>query len=87
MNKERPPRVYFSDFNADSLNLRVTYWYYPPDYWEFMAFGEKFNKEVFQRFNEEGIEFAFPTQTLFVAGDPARPFTVGKNKEGNDPEG
>ena len=87
MNKESPPRVYFSDFNADSLNLRVIYWYYPPDYWKFMAFGERFNKELFQRFNDEGIEFAFPTQTLFVAGDPARPFTVGKNKEGNDPEG
>ena len=52
-----------------------------------MAFSEKFNKEVLQRFNEEGIEFAFPTQTLYVAGDPARPFTVGKNKKENDPEG
>jgi MscS family membrane protein len=42
-----------------------------------MDFSERFNKEVFRRFNEEGIEFAFPTQTLYLAGDPTRPLTVG----------
>jgi len=82
LKKDHPPRVYFSDFNADSLNLRVTYWYHPPEYWKFMAFGEWFNKEVFRRFHEEGIEFAFPTQTLYLAGDPSRPLTPGANKEG-----
>ncbi|MBW2208916.1 MAG: mechanosensitive ion channel family protein [Deltaproteobacteria bacterium] len=87
MDKELPPRVYFSDFNAYSLNILVIYWYHPPNYWEFLAFGERFNKEVFRRFNKEGIEFAFPTQTLFLAGDPARPLTVGEKNEGNDPKG
>lgn len=77
MNPDFPPRVYFSDFNADSLNILVIYWYHPPDYWAYMAFTERFNKEVFRRFNEEGIEFAFPTQTLYLAGDNARPITIG----------
>jgi MscS family membrane protein len=31
---------------------------------------------VFRRFNEEGIDFAFPTQTLFLAGDTKRPFIL-----------
>jgi len=82
MDENFPPRVYFSDFNSDSLNIVVYYWYHPPDYWEYMAFSEKFNKEVFRRFNEEGIDFAFPTQTLFLAGDAARPLTIGIKKEG-----
>ncbi|MBW1667215.1 MAG: mechanosensitive ion channel family protein [Deltaproteobacteria bacterium] len=79
MKEDFPPRVYFNEFNADSLNIRVIYWYHPPNYWDFMAFSERFNKEVFRRFNEEGIEFAFPTQTLFLAGDPSRPLTLGLN--------
>ena len=46
-----------------------------------MGFSEKFNKEVFRRFNEEGIEFAFPTQTLYLAGDASRPLSIGIGKE------
>jgi MscS family membrane protein len=77
MHPDFPPRVYFSELNADSLNLMVLYWYHPPNYWDYMAFTETFNKEVFCRFNEEGIDFAFPTQTVYIAGDNHRPLTVG----------
>ena len=77
MHSDFPPRVYFSEFNADSLNILVIYWYHPPDYWAYMSFSERFNKEVFRRFNEEGIEFAFPTQTVYLAGDDKRPITIG----------
>jgi MscS family membrane protein len=82
INNELPPRVFFSEFNAASLNIRAIYWYHPPNYWDFMVFSERFNKEVFRRFNEEGIDFAFPTQTLYLAGDPSRPLSVGDGKEG-----
>ncbi|RLB34226.1 MAG: hypothetical protein DRH20_12370 [Deltaproteobacteria bacterium] len=77
MDPELPARVYFSEFNADALNILVIYWYHPPNYWDYMAFTERFNKAVFEKFLEEGIEFAFPTQTLYLAGDPARPLTIG----------
>ena len=33
--------------------------------------------ELLRRFNAAGIEFAFPTQTLYLAGDPARPLKLG----------
>jgi MscS family membrane protein len=79
MHADLPPRIFFSEFNPDSLNIIVFYWYHPPDYWEYMAFTERFNKEVFRRFNEEGIEFAFPTQTVYLAGDNSRPLTIGIN--------
>ena len=71
MEKDFPPRVFFNDFNSASLNLLVIYWYHLPDYWAYMAFSEKVNMEILRRFNDEGIEFAFPTQTLYLAGDPA----------------
>ena len=77
MHPDYPPRVYFSELNADSLNILAMYWYHPPEYWDYMAFTEHFNKTVFRRFNEEGIDFAFPSQTLYLAGDQARPITIG----------
>ncbi len=77
MHPDFPPRVFFNEFNPDSLNILVIYWYHPPDYWAYLDFTERFNKEVFRRFSEEGIEFAFPTQTLYLAGDRARPLQVG----------
>lgn len=75
--EEFPPRVYFNDLNAASLNIFVIYWHFPPVYWDYMEHGEKFNKRLFEEYGKAGIEFAFPTQTLYLAGDPNRPLSVG----------
>jgi MscS family membrane protein len=63
---EYPPRVYFSDFNDCSLNIYVSYWVKPPDYWLYHQINDKINFEIMKRFNAENIEFAFPTQTLYL---------------------
>jgi MscS family membrane protein len=63
---DMPPRVYFSEFAASSLNMTVYYWFAPPDWWAYMQFNHDFNVELLRRFNEAGIEFAFPTQTVHV---------------------
>jgi len=80
MNPDLPPRVYFDNMNADSLNLKCFYWFHPPDYWHYMDFTQHVNSEVFRRFNEEGIDFAFPTQTIHLAGDKKRPLNIGVNE-------
>ncbi len=72
MNADLPPRVFFNEFNDASLNIIMIYWYHPPDYWQYLAFTERVNKEILQRFNQEGIEFAFPTQTIYLANDDRR---------------
>jgi len=74
---EFPPKAYFSDYNADSLNIMVIYWFMPPNYWDYMEHTERFNLRLFEEFEKAGIEFAFPTQTLFLAGDPKRPLSPG----------
>ena len=66
---DQPGRAYFSDFNPASLNIVVYYWFAPPDWWEYLEFTDDFNMELLRRFNAEGIEFAFPTQTLYVKRD------------------
>jgi small-conductance mechanosensitive channel len=37
-----------------------------PDYDEYMDKQQAINLGLFKRFEQEGIEFAYPTQTLFV---------------------
>ncbi|MBN2475952.1 MAG: mechanosensitive ion channel family protein [Pirellulales bacterium] len=81
---EFPPRVYFNDFNSQSLNIRVIYWYIPPAYWDFLDHAQRLNLRIFSEFEKAGIEFAFPTQTLLLAGDPKRELAIrmlGKDLE------
>ncbi len=66
---EKPTRVYFSDFNDWSLNIYMSYWVKPPDYWLYHQVNERVNLEIMKRFEAEQIEFAFPSQTLYVKKD------------------
>lgn len=79
------PRVYFSELNADSLNLLVAYWFHPPDHWTSVEFAHGVNLKIMERFNEEGIEFAFPSQTMYLAGDNKRP--LGFSGDNSSPGG
>lgn len=83
MRPEFPPRVYFNEFNDASLNIIMIYWYHPPSYWDFLAFNERVNQDILAKFNAEGIEFAFPTQTVYLAGDPKRPLNLGEQPHGS----
>ncbi|MEX0777077.1 MAG: mechanosensitive ion channel family protein [Phycisphaeraceae bacterium] len=83
---KNPPRVYFNEYNAASLNIRVMYWYRlgdSRDWWTYNQMSEQFNHRLLRAYSEAGIEFAFPTQTLYLAGDPNRELTVQvvKNEE------
>jgi len=71
-----PPRVFFNDYNADSLNIFLIYWFAPPEWWPYMEHAQRLNLRIFEEFEKAGIEFAFPTQTLFLAGDPNRQLAV-----------
>ncbi len=85
--EDSPPKVFFSDFNADSLNIVVYYWFTPADWWEYLAFNHEFNMELLRRYNEEGIEFAFPTQTLYVKQDSELSAEVTVKPKSDTPDG
>ena len=72
MNKELPPRVFFNGFNDYSLNITAIAWYHPPNYWDYQAWLQRTCLEIMKRFEGEGIEFAFPTRTIYLAGDKKR---------------
>lgn len=78
---DKPPKLAFNELNADSLNIRAYYWYQlvgDPDrgFFSFIEHAQMVNMKLFQRYGDAGIEFAFPTQTLYLAGDPARELKV-----------
>lgn len=72
MNKNFPPRVYFNNFDDCSLNIMVVVWYHPPNYWDYQAWIQKTCLEIMREFEKEEIEFAFPTQTVYLANDEKR---------------
>ena len=87
MDPEFPPRVYFNEFNDTSLNIVVFYWYFPPNYWDFSEFTQRVNLQVMRAFEAEGIEFAFPTTTTYLAQDDRRPLHIAFASESDFPPG
>jgi MscS family membrane protein len=69
MDPDFPPRVYFDEFGPDAFRIRFVYWYSPPDYWEFKAFGDKLNFEIFRAFEAEGIQFSLPFRHTYWKHD------------------
>ncbi len=62
----RPDRVHFKEYTDSSLNYEVVYFVAQPDYNVYMDVQEAINLAIFRRFQEEGIEFAYPTQTIYI---------------------
>lgn len=59
-------RAHFKEFGAYALNYEVVYWINSPDYNLYMDIQQAINLAIFRRFNEAGIAFAYPSQTLFL---------------------
>ncbi|MDD2672799.1 MAG: mechanosensitive ion channel family protein [Syntrophales bacterium] len=64
--KARVERVHFSGYGASELKFEAAWWIAGPDYKLYMDLQQEIFLDIFRRFEEEGIEFAYPTQTLFI---------------------
>ncbi len=58
--------ISFNRFDSSALNLQVVYWWNGTDNKEFTADLQAINLQIKQRFDAEGFEFAFPTQTVYL---------------------
>jgi small-conductance mechanosensitive channel len=61
-------RAHFKEYGDYSLKFEVVYWIQSPDYNLYMDIQQAINLDIFKQFNEAGIEFAYPTQTLLLQG-------------------
>lgn len=65
-SQARFDRAHLKNFGASSLDFELVYWIKSPDFRVHMDIGHKIGIEILQRFEKEGIEFAYPTQTLIL---------------------
>lgn len=73
--------VSFNRFGDSALNLAVAHWSKAPNNKAYLASMEELNLSIKNRFDAEGIEFAFPTQTLYIKQENASP-SRGENGRG-----
>ncbi len=59
-------RGHFQNYGDFSLNFEFVYFVLSSDYNKYMDIQQAINFKVYDEFEKKGIEFAYPTQTLFV---------------------
>ncbi|MBM3823736.1 MAG: mechanosensitive ion channel family protein [Verrucomicrobia bacterium] len=65
--------ISFNKFESSSLNILVVHWWGDTDYNAYLGGIQQMNLNLKERFDAERIEFAFPTQTLYVKQDSKAP--------------
>lgn len=65
-NDVRFDRGHFSTYGDFSLNFEFVYFVIGSDYVKYMDTQQSINLKIYSEFERRGIEFAYPTQTLFV---------------------
>lgn len=70
VEQTRFDRAHFSSFGDFSLVFEIVYYILSAEYKAYMDIQQQINLALLEQFTAAGIDFAFPTQTLFVAGTP-----------------
>ena len=66
VEKSEYDRGHFKEFGDFSLNFEFVYYVLSSDYATYMDTQHNINMKIFNKFKEEGIEFAYPTQLVYV---------------------
>ncbi|GHV12733.1 hypothetical protein AGMMS49938_05870 [Fibrobacterales bacterium] len=64
-------RGHLKGFGASSIDYEFVFWITKPDYLTYMDMQQKINLSIIDVFDRKKIDFAYPTQTLFVSNAPA----------------
>ncbi len=64
-------RAHLKAFGDSSLDFEAVYYVLLPDYNVYMDRQQAINLELMRRFEEEGVEFAYPTRTIYIEGGDA----------------
>lgn len=59
-------RCHFATYGDFSLNFETVYYVTEPDYVKYMDIQQAINLTIFEEFSKRKIDFAYPTQTLFL---------------------
>ncbi len=59
-------RGHFATFSDFSLNFEFVYFVISSEYLIYMDTQQSINLQIYKEFEKRGIEFAYPTQTLYL---------------------
>lgn len=79
-------RCHFKSFGDSSLDYEVVYFVQDPDFNIYMTMQEKINLALMEKFESEGIEFAYPTRTLFLTQEEPLRATLENHIDEQQPE-
>jgi small-conductance mechanosensitive channel len=65
-DKARFERSHFKSFGDSALVFETVFYIQLPDYALYMDIQQSVNLELFEEFQKDSIEFAYPTQTIFL---------------------
>jgi len=65
-------RAHFKAYGAYSLDFEFVYYVHTADYNRYMDIQQAINLGLYEDFEKEDIEFAYPTQTLFLERDESQ---------------
>jgi small-conductance mechanosensitive channel len=79
-DQTRFDRAHFKEFGASAFIFEIVYYVLNSDYVAYMDCQQLINLELRRRFQELGIEFAYPTQTLHVAPETGPALIAVENR-------
>ena len=78
MENVRFDRAHFKGFGESAYDFEVVYYVGSPDYNVYMDIQQAINLAICRGFRDRGIEFAYPTRTLYLhSGDGSTPVGAG----------
>lgn len=72
-NTDEHSQVFFSEFGAHSLKLQVYYFVKTNDFFDFLRVKDEINFKIYEIVTQNGGDFAFPTQTIFMKNADEKP--------------
>lgn len=79
-------RAHFHRFGDSSLDFEVVYFVLVPDYNTYMDIQQQIVLSLLRRFRDRGIEFAYPTRTVWVEGGEEEPEDDGRSRPTGEAE-
>jgi MscS family membrane protein len=69
--------ISFNEFDDSALNIQVVHWWKSTDYRAYLKDLHELNLAIKQRFEEAGLNMAYPTQTVYVKQESDGQFRRG----------
>jgi small-conductance mechanosensitive channel len=69
LDRVRFDRAHFQGYGDYALKFEVVYYVLNPDYNIYMDIQQDINLAIYEAFEKDGIEFAYPTQTVYIEGN------------------